>query len=70
MTRKDYERLASALAVATGEARDNADVLNGVRKAAVHIATVLGAENPRFDRRRFLMAVGFADGIAATGGAK
>lgn len=55
MSRKDYEALAAAIADANGEPND----LETVRDVAEHIADALQADNPRFDRGRFLGACGF-----------
>jgi hypothetical protein len=59
MSRKDYRKLAAALAAVAVEddhgPRDGAAVLGDVRRA---IADVLAADNPRFDRERFLAACG------------
>ena len=62
MTRKDYIALARALTAArannrTGDA-NRALYNNGIDNAAACIADALAADNPRFDRARFLAACG------------
>lgn len=58
MTKKDYITLAEALNRALAVSRDESvDVKSGVRLAATLIASALQAENPRFDRGRFMKAV-------------
>lgn len=54
MTRKDYQLLASVLAnfAADGAATDDRDAI------AYDLADALAADNPRFDRDRFLIAAG------------
>lgn len=47
MTKKDYEKIA--LAIATGE-----DIIN----LTLELAEIFQADNPRFDRKRFLEACG------------
>ena len=54
MTRKDYQLIASVLANFIGDTGDVID-RNGVAYA---LATALEADNPRFDRDRFLVAAG------------
>lgn len=67
MTRKDYVAIAAAIK----EARLAAGVVqisnppkgravDGVDRAANAVAWVLGHDNPRFDRERFLKACGVA----------
>lgn len=53
MTRKDYEALATAIAKATAIVNDEGW---DDRTFPNLIADVLEADNPRFDRGRFLMA--------------
>jgi hypothetical protein len=62
MTRKDYVRIAAALA----KARRLCETQNqrrGVERAALCIGVELAADNPRFDRARFYVACGM-DGAA------
>jgi hypothetical protein len=54
MTRKDYQLIASVLANFIGDTGDVID-RDGVAYA---LATALGADNPRFNRERFLVAAG------------
>ena len=57
MTRKDYEAIAGALQ----DARRFCETDNqrrGTERAALCVATVMAADNPRFDRARFLKACG------------
>lgn len=60
MTRKHYEMLAAALKSArVPECYDHDTHSNaGADRAAVAVAEVLAADNPRFDRERFLRAAG------------
>lgn len=54
MTRKDYELIAKVLSNFVG---DGGDVID--RDAlAYDLADALGADSPRFDRERFLVAAG------------
>jgi hypothetical protein len=54
MTRKDYQLIASVLSQFTG---DQGDVID--RDAVAYdLADALAADNPRFDRERFLIASG------------
>lgn len=54
MTRKDYQLIASVLNKFTGEQGDVVE-----RDAmAYDLADALAQDNPRFDRRRFLVACG------------
>jgi len=59
MTRKHYVMLAAALNVAKQEAGPSADARRGIDLAAEHVADTLAADNPRFDKRRFLTAAGY-----------
>lgn len=58
MTRKDYILIAAALKAAkiptlgTIRYREQHDAI------AIELANVLGGDNPRFDRQRFLVACG------------
>jgi hypothetical protein len=55
MTRKDYQLIASVLKNFVG---DMGDVID--RDAmALELAKALGADNPRFDRDKFLLAAGY-----------
>lgn len=57
MTRKDYNLIAAVLNKFTG---DQGDVID--RDAmAYDLADALAADNPRFDRHRFLVAAGVWD---------
>lgn len=58
MTRKDYVAIAEAIARAARfyGADELANGRVAVRNVAVYVADVLAADNPRFDRGRFLMA--------------
>lgn len=58
MTRKDYVLIADALKHAA--ACDPGTEGGGIYRAAVCIADALAADNPRFDRARFLQACGVA----------
>lgn len=59
MTKKDYIAIAEAIRVAD----DSCDMDNashtGVYIAATSITKVMAADNPRFDRDKFLKACGF-----------
>jgi hypothetical protein len=55
MTRKDYVLIAQTLAQFTG---DSGDVIDR-DKMTLALAKVLQADNPRFDRDRFLVAAGY-----------
>ena len=60
MTRKDYVAIAAALH-RTGMASRIGKGMNGeqaLRLAAADIAATMAADNPRFDRERFLKACG------------
>lgn len=52
MTRKDYARIALAFQMPVQE--------EARRAIAVRRAGLLKQDNPRFDRKRFLVAAGFA----------
>jgi hypothetical protein len=64
MTRKDYEAIAAAFRYARSDIltkepdASHADMLDGAALAAEHIATTMAADNPAFDRARFLKACG------------
>lgn len=56
MTRKDYERIVSAI---RGVAKaKGATVPKPIVETAQSISDALAADNPRFDRERFLKACG------------
>jgi len=55
MTRKDYVLIAQTLAQFTG---DSGDVIDR-DKIALALAKVLQADNPRFERERFLIDAGY-----------
>jgi hypothetical protein len=60
MTAKDYWRIADALHTAREQARSAylpCRHIDGIDLAAEYIADALAADNPRFDRHRFLSAV-------------
>lgn len=56
MTRKDYELIAAHLN--TGRRSVPATDHQGFDTAACRVALALAADNPRFDRARFLTAAG------------
>jgi hypothetical protein len=62
MTKKDYIAIAAAIKAAradvtTKEPRySQRDMLDGISLAVEHVADVFAADNPRFDRARFLAA--------------
>lgn len=64
MTRKDYVKLAAAVTatkayiVAREPDEDHANMIDGASLVAEHLADTLAADNPRFDRARFLKACG------------
>lgn len=65
MTRKDYKAIAGAIAQAKAheiqmgaEGRDLAIIGFALESVAREIAKVLQADNPRFDRDKFLTACG------------
>lgn len=55
MTRKDYQLIAAVLKNFTGDQGDVID-RDGM---ALELAKALGADNPRFDREKFLVAAGY-----------
>jgi hypothetical protein len=57
MTRKDYIAIAEAIRLTTEDeyGRDS----TGLAFCASRIAHVMAADNPRFDRDKFLKACGF-----------
>lgn len=56
MSRKDYVAIAAVIRLYVGLA--DANTLDALRGAARGIADVFAADNPRFDRDRFLAACG------------
>lgn len=58
MTKKDYELIASVLYCKTED--DNRDLTTNVT-IILELADALQAENPRFDRDKFLTACGIQD---------
>jgi hypothetical protein len=54
MTRKDYEAIARA--IASARKATPYDALRYVDAVASNIADALAADNPRFDRERFIAA--------------
>lgn len=64
MTKKDYELIAKSinltlLDMATGISRESMDiVITTGSKMANDLSDALQADNPRFDRQRFLAACG------------
>ena len=63
MTRKDYQLIASVLANFIGDTGDVID-RDGVAYA---LAAALQADNPRFDRDKFLVAAGVYNADAFAG---
>lgn len=57
MTRKDYIAIAAAL-VRASAASETDNQRRGVQRSALCIADVMAADNPRFDRAKFLAACG------------
>lgn len=67
MTRRDYVRIAAALALArpTDEPRNGGDLSRlaagmAWRACIAEVSIALAADNPRFDRERFMRAAGGA----------
>lgn len=58
MTKKDYEAIARVIARNTRIADGDASRLSAVALIADGIADAMAADNPRFDRRRFVAACG------------
>jgi hypothetical protein len=56
MSKKDYEALAAVLKAAWDEWQYSHDGARAVQDIATGIADKLQADNPRFDRQRFLNA--------------
>ncbi len=60
MTRKDYVAIAAAIhrtGMASRITKKNSE--QTLRLAAIDIAATMAADNPRFDKGRFLKACGF-----------
>jgi hypothetical protein len=61
MSRKDYIKLANALRETVGHVKDSGApmvAVAAVRRLAVTVADVCGADNDRFDRDKFIDACG------------
>lgn len=61
MSRKDYEAMATALRVKMESYSDTdryVTAREAVRQVAGALADVFAADNPRFDRKRFMKAAG------------
>lgn len=59
MTRKDFELIAEALAIARATSEpEGEEAVSGVTEAALWIADGIAAAHPRFDQGRFLKAAG------------
>lgn len=67
MTRKDYIALADTILAAKRATPDTDATILGIDIATRSIADALAADNPRFDRARFLAACGVAPAPATTG---
>lgn len=63
--RRHYEKIAASLhrsQMAKSLERDNKhrlQAIDGIRLVAIDIASTFAADNPRFDRERFMKACGF-----------
>jgi hypothetical protein len=57
MTRKDYVAIAAAIKE-TGKYHEHDDAADALAFLARDLAATLAADNPRFDRARFLKACG------------
>ena len=61
MTRKDYIALAEAFKQAFGSIdymrSDAVEIYTGMRIARDNVMTALAADNPRFDKDTFMMAI-------------
>ena len=62
MTRKDYERIASAISKAF-YGLDDSRHRDSVRMVAMMVAEELAKENPRFQMERFMSACGLVSGV-------
>jgi len=62
MTKRHYERIARVIALryAEAEAISDATRVALVAGIATDLAAIMAADNPRFDRARFLAACGIA----------
>jgi len=60
-SRKHYEAIASALANRIALEGAQSPAAGGIRLAALDLSYVFAADNPRFDRGRFLSAAGAID---------
>ena len=58
MTRKDYVLLAHVLKEVRTDCERAQQATPALDRAAQYLAAVLGQDNPRFDRERFLKAAG------------
>lgn len=58
MTRKDYILIAAAIHPVTTASHLSGEEVSGARRVAERIAAALAEENPRFDKGRFLAALG------------
>lgn len=58
MTKKDYELIASVLR-GCGNNYKNLTAMTMLREVTYQLAYFLGKENPRFDRKKFLIATGW-----------
>lgn len=58
MTRKDFELIAKVLADLNSDFNNGDDDTVSLSLVATELADALKAENPRFDRERFLIAAG------------
>ena len=59
MTKKDYVLIAANIADVMDWAHDaDTDAITAIEAVAERVATALKADNPRFDRARFLAACG------------
>lgn len=62
MSRKDFEAIAESIKLsvvqATTVTKNHGDRIQAIHITARNLANVLAANNPRFDRARFLAACG------------
>lgn len=61
MTRKDYVAIAAAIRREVEQWPEHGTHWNMARAIADSVAAAMKADNPRFDRERFLSACGFTD---------
>lgn len=59
MSRKDYEALAAAISTTKDETREILGSFSVLKRTTERVADVLAADNPSFDRGRFMLAAGF-----------